>query len=90
MKPRYVVTWISQYELTSIIYQHDFGRYLKTCHDTIMIWFNTAGKISIEHVNIFLSKYISKGAVDLKFSPDVGNNPNNSYIQRKQTNKFRN
>ncbi len=35
----------------------------------------TAGKISIEHVTIFLSKYISKGAVDLKFSPDVGNNP---------------
>ncbi len=30
-----------------------------------------AGKINIEHVTIFLSKYISKGAVDLKFSPDV-------------------
>ncbi len=44
----------------------------------------TAGKISIEHVTIFLSKYISKGAVDMKFSPDVGNNPSNSYIQRKQ------
>ncbi len=44
----------------------------------------TAGKISIEHVTIFLSKYISKGAVDLKFSPDVGNNPSNPYIQRKQ------
>ncbi len=26
-----------------------------------------AGKISIEHVTIFLSKYISKGAVDLTF-----------------------
>ncbi len=29
------------------------------------------GKISIEHVTIFLSKYISKGAVNLTFSPDV-------------------
>uniref|UniRef100_A0A671SMR4 Aminoadipate aminotransferase n=1 Tax=Sinocyclocheilus anshuiensis TaxID=1608454 RepID=A0A671SMR4_9TELE len=28
--------------------------------------------ISIEHVTIFLSKYISKGAVDMKFSPDMG------------------
>ncbi len=45
------------------------------------------GKICIEHVTIFLSKYISKGAVDLKFSPDDGNNPSNAYIQRKQ-NKY--
>ncbi len=45
---------------------------------------NTAGKISIEHVTMFLSKYISKGAVDMKFSPDVGNNPSNPYIQMKQ------
>ncbi len=37
----------------------------------------TVGKISIEHVTIFLSKYISKGAVDLKFSPNAGNNPSN-------------
>ncbi len=44
----------------------------------------TAGKISIEHVTIFLSKYISKGAVDMKLSPDVGNNPSNPYIQKKQ------
>ncbi len=36
----------------------------------------TAGKISI-----FLSKYISKGAVDLTFSQDVGNNPSNPYIK---------
>ncbi len=43
----------------------------------------TAGKISIEHVTIFLSKYICKGAVDMN-SPDVGNNPSNPYIQRKQ------
>ena len=45
---------------------------------------HTAGKISIEHVTIFLSKNISKGAIDMKFSPDVGNNPSNPYIQRKQ------
>src|SRR4029434_4630281 len=44
----------------------------------------TAGKISIEHVTIFLSKNISKGAIDMKFSPDVGNNPSNQYTQRKQ------
>ncbi len=44
----------------------------------------TAGKISTEHVNIFLSKYISKGAVDMKLSPDVGNNPSNPYIQWEQ------
>ncbi len=50
----------------------------------------TAGKISFEHVTSFLSKYICKGAVDIKFSPDVGNNPSNPYIQRKQNNKFRN
>ncbi len=33
--------------------------------------------MSIEHVTIFPSKYISKDAVDVKFSPDVGNNPSN-------------
>ncbi len=44
----------------------------------------TAGKISIEHVTIFLIKYIYKGAFDMKFSPDVGNNPSDPYIQRKQ------
>ncbi len=38
---------------------------------------NTAGKISTELVTICLSIYISKGAVDMKFSPDVGNNPSN-------------
>ena len=27
------------------------------------------GKISIAHVTIFLSKYISKGAIDMNFSP---------------------
>ena len=32
----------------------------------------TVGKVSIEHVTIFLSKYISKGAIDMTFSPDVG------------------
>ncbi len=43
-----------------------------------------AGKISIEYVTIFLSKYISKDAVDLKFLSDVNYNPSNPYIQRKQ------
>ncbi len=52
--------------------------------------FNHFNKISIEHVTIFLSKYIFKGAVDMKFSPDVSNNPNNPYIPKNKTNKFRN
>lgn len=43
----------------------------------------TVGKISIEHN--FLSKYVSKGAIVMKFSPDVGNNPSNPDIQRNQT-----
>jgi len=41
----------------------------------IYIYIYTVGKISIEHVTIFLSKYISKGAVDLTFSPDVNPQP---------------
>ena len=53
----------------------EFERFLKQ---------HTAGKISIEHVNIFLSKYISDGAIDMKLSPDVGNNPNNPHIQINQ------
>ncbi len=40
--------------------------------------------ISIERVTIFLSKYISKGAVDMNFSTDVDNNLSIPYIQRKQ------
>ncbi len=44
----------------------------------------TAGKISIEHVTIFPSKYVSKSAANMKFSPDVGNNQSNPYIQIKQ------
>ncbi len=44
---------------------------------------HTHDTISIEHVNIFPSKYVSKGAVDLKLSPDVGNNPSNPCIQIK-------
>ena len=51
--------------------------------DVCMGWcIYTAGKISMEHVTIFLSKYISKGAIDTTFSPDVGNNPRNPHIQR--------
>ncbi len=49
---------------------------------TTTVYIYTVGKKSIEHITIFLSKYISKDAVDLKFSPDVGNNPSNVYIQR--------
>ncbi len=45
---------------------------------------NQAVQISIEHVTIFLSIYISKGAVDMKFSLDVGNNPSNPHILIKQ------
>ncbi len=42
---------------------------------------HTEGEISVEHINIFLSKYISKGAVNLTFLPDAGlpdypSNPN--------------
>ncbi len=48
---------------------------------------HTVGKISIEHITIFPSKCISKCAVDMTFSPDVGNNPSSPYIQRKQ-NKY--
>jgi len=32
------------------------------------------GKQSIEHVTIYLSKYISKGVIGMKFRQDVGNN----------------
>ncbi len=41
-------------------------------------------RVNFEHVTIFLSKYISKGAVDMKFSPDVGNKQPMQSIQRKQ------
>lgn len=34
---------------------------------------NTGGKISIDRETLFLSKYISKVAIDLKLSSDVGN-----------------
>lgn len=44
----------------------------------------TLEKISIECVNIFLRKNISNGAIDMKFSPDVGSNPGNPHIQRNQ------
>lgn len=51
---------------------------------------NPAGKISIEHVTIFLSKHISKGTTDMKFSPDVGNNPVIHTYKETKTNIFRN
>lgn len=46
---------------------------------------NTAGKISFEHVTSFLSRCISKCAIEMNFSPDVGNNPSNPNKQRNQT-----
>ncbi len=58
------------------------------CTIDIFSYAYTVGKIIIEHVSIFLSKYIYKGAVDLKFSPDVGNNPSNPYVQRFQIDLF--
>ncbi len=48
-----------------------------------------SGSNNIEHLTMYLSKYISKGAVDLIFSPGVGNNPSYPYIQTKQVQKFR-
>lgn len=44
-------------------------------------WIITAGKNNKN----FLSKHVSKGAIVMKFSPDVGNNPSNPDIQRNQT-----
>lgn len=46
---------------------------------------NTAGKISFKHVTSFLSRCISKCAIEMNFSPDVGNNPSNPHMQRNQT-----
>ena len=48
-----------------------------TCNKSHLCTIHTAGKIRIEHVTIFLSKYILKGSIDMTFSPDVGNNPGN-------------
>ncbi len=53
---------------------------METLHWTNVLFLYTAGKISIEHVTIF-PQFFSKGTVDLTFSPDVSNNPSNSYIQ---------
>ena len=53
-----------------------------TSETVIPVVVHTAGKISIEHVNISLKKHISNRAIDMKFSPDVGINPSNAHIQR--------
>lgn len=42
---------------------------------------NKVGKANIKHMN-FDSKFISKGTIDLTFSPGVGNNPSNPYVER--------
>lgn len=47
----------------------------------IDIYTHTAGKIGVEHISICLGGYVSKGAIDMKLSPHVSNNP---YIQRNQ------
>lgn len=36
----------------------------------------------VEHAIYLLSKYTSKDAFDMEFSPDVGNNPLNPQIRR--------
>lgn len=38
----------------------------------------------IEHIGKFLSKYISKGDIDMKCSPNVGNKPSNPHMQGNQ------
>lgn len=43
------------------------------------------GKISIEHVTNFLSKYFPKGPFDMKFSPNVGKNQSNPHMRSNQT-----
>ncbi len=56
------------------LWQHLKGYYDKVIaflFKQICFHIYTAGKISIEHVPIFLIKYIYKGAVDVKCSPDV-------------------
>ena len=36
------------------------------------------------HVIFFLNKFVSKGVIDMKFSPDVGTNASNPHIQINQ------
>lgn len=48
--------------------------------------FHCCSPISFECITSFISKYISKGAINIKFSPElVGNNPSNPRMQRNQT-----
>lgn len=42
---------------------------------------STAVKIGFEHVTTFLSKHISKGVIDVKFSPDVSNNRSHPHMK---------
>ncbi len=50
----------------------------------VVLTFFENDQISTEHITIFLSKYIYKDAIYLKFSPDVDNYPSNPYILIKQ------
>ncbi len=53
--------------------------WLSTIMQRVKVQTLTVDKVSIEH-----STYISKDAVDLKCSPDAGNNTSNPCIQTKQ------
>ena len=45
----------------------------------------TAGGISIERVNFFLSTCISKDPIHRTFLPDIGINSNNPHMKRNQS-----
>ena len=44
----------------------------------------TVGKISIEHLSTFHNKHFSKGTIDMKLTPNVGNDPWNPHMQKNQ------
>ena len=44
-----------------------------------------AGELRIEHGSSFLGRSISKGANDMKFSADIGDNPSRPHTHRNQT-----
>lgn len=45
--------------------------YVNIMKDAGPFYIHTVGKISIEHLTNFLSKYISNGSIAMKFSPCV-------------------
>lgn len=58
---------------------NNFNIFHSLCEISALFSGSIASKISIEHVATFLATYISKGALNIKLSPHVCNNP---YIQR--------